>query len=67
MGEKLEYGFREKWPCRYHSYDMYILVVSIHTNLGKENEWTWILFQTITRIAVPYFLVVTGCLFVEIH
>lgn len=40
-----------------------ILVVAIHTNLGKENELTWILFQTIARIAVPYFLVVTGWFF----
>lgn len=38
-------------------------VVAIHTNLGKENELTWILFQTIARIAVPYFLVVTGWFF----
>lgn len=42
-----------------------ILVVAIHTNLGKENELTWILFQTIARIAVPYFLVVTGCFFLS--
>ena len=40
-----------------------ILVVAIHTNLGKENELTRILFQTIARIAVPYFLVVTGWFF----
>ena len=33
-------------------------VIAIHTNLGIENELTWILFQTIARIAVPYFLVV---------
>ena len=38
-------------------------VVAIHTNLGIENELTWILFQTIARIAVPYFLVVTGWFF----
>lgn len=42
-----------------------ILVVAIHTNLGKENELTWILFQTIARIAVPYFLVVTGWFFLS--
>lgn len=38
-------------------------VIAIHTNLGIENELTWILFQTIARIAVPYFLVVTGWFF----
>lgn len=38
-------------------------VVAIHTNLGIENELTWILFQTIARIAVPYFLVVAGWFF----
>lgn len=38
-------------------------VIAIHTNLVIENELTWILFQTIARIAVPYFLVVTGWFF----
>ena len=42
---------------------MRFFVVAIHTNLGIENELTWILFQTIARIAVPYFLVVAGWFF----
>lgn len=42
---------------------MCFFVIAIHTNLGIENELTWILFQTIARIAVPYFLVVTGWFF----
>ena len=40
-----------------------IFVIAIHTKLGFENKITWIFFQTIARMAVPYFLVVTGWFF----
>ena len=43
-----------------------IFVIAIHTKLGFENKITWIFFQTIARMAVPYFLVVTGWFFTRI-
>lgn len=38
-----------------------LLVVTIHTNLFVENNGTiYVLWQTIARMAVPFFFTVTG-------
>lgn len=43
-----------------------LLVVGIHTNLGKEYSILYIGIQTITRVAVPYFLIITGYYFYSV-
>lgn len=38
-----------------------LLVIMIHTNMGCDiNEWIWVLIQTISRFAVPFFLCISG-------